>query len=102
MRDERPRRLVAAHDFDDDVRVGVGYEVGRGVGQQRWREAIVGAPVQASHGDAGEGERAAVVRAQPVGMLDERIDDGPADRAGPEHRDAQRRTAHDGTVRRRT
>ena len=68
--DQRPRRLVAAHDLDDDVGVGVGHEVGRGIGQERRVQAVLAGPIESPDGDAGEGQRPAVERAQPVGMLD--------------------------------
>ena len=55
-RDERPGGLVAAHQLDDHVDVGVGHEVGRCVGQEIGGDAGRRGPAQVSDRDAGEAE----------------------------------------------
>ena len=94
--DQRVRRLVAAHQLDDDVDPLVGDEVRRGIGQQLGGDAGGDRPARVANGDRDELERGAVGRAQLVGAVQQGGDDLATDGPGAEDRDAQARTAHDG------
>ena len=52
--EQGPGGLVAAHDLDDDVDLGVGHEVGRGVGQQVRLDAGRAGAVEVAHRDAAQ------------------------------------------------
>ena len=94
-RDERPGRLVAAHDLDDDVGVRVGHEVGRGVGEERGGQAGLARSVEVADRDPGHVQRGPVRAGEALRVRGQAVEDGAADGARPEHADAQRRTAHE-------
>jgi len=96
-RDQRVRRLVAAHQLDDHVGVVRGHEVGRCVGQQLPGQAALPRAVEVAHRDRGELEGAAVGRSEPVAEALEPADNLAADRPCAEHGDAQWSTAHRAT-----
>ena len=88
-RDQRPGRLVAAHQLHDDVHLGVRHEVRRRVRDDRGRDAARDHAIHELVGDARERQPDAVERRQLVRSLEEGADDGPADGARAEHRDAK-------------
>jgi hypothetical protein len=92
--DQRAGRLDAAHQLDDHIRVGVGHDVGRRVGQHPGRKAIAARPAEIADRDRRELDRRTVGGHEPVRVVGEPVDDSAADRPGTEHRHAQRRTAH--------
>jgi hypothetical protein len=53
-RDERVSRLGAAHQLDDDVRVGIGNEMRRRVGQEGRRQPPPASGVDVTDGDPDE------------------------------------------------
>ena len=90
---ERPRRLVAADELDDDVGVGIRDEVGRSVGQKVPGQAIAPAPDDIADRDGDHGEWGPIGGDDPVRVMQQRLEHGTADGPRAEHGDAQRRTA---------
>ena len=99
-RDERPGRLVATDQLDDDVHVGRGDEVRRRVGQQVLRNPGRGVSVHVADGDPRELERPAVAgrSRQSFRRLKQGTDDLAADAPGAEHADAKGRAVGDGRL----
>ncbi len=93
-RDERPSRLVAAHDLDHDVHLGIRDEVGRAVGQQVGRDPGRAGAGKVADGDATDRDAAAISGDETVGMREHAIDHGTSHRPGTEQGDTQRRAAH--------
>ena len=98
-RDERSGGLVATHQFDDDIRFGIGDQMGRRVRQPFGRDAARPGCREVSTGHTGQGERGAVGSGQSFRELEQRTDHLTADGPGAEDTDTQRRAAHRGTPR---
>ena len=96
-RDQRPRRLVAAHQLDDDVDVVVGHEVRRGVGQER-RPGARGRAARATSRTATAVSSSAAPSAgrSSAGRSRSAANDLASDGPRAEDGDAQRGAAHDG------
>jgi hypothetical protein len=92
--DERPSGFEAAHELDDDIRVGVSDEVGGRVGQQECRDSVRSRPLDVPHGHGGHDQRAAVGGHQAIRVVEEAVQHGAPDRASTEDGDPKRRSAH--------
>ncbi len=89
-RHERVGRFVAAHQLHDDIHVRVRDQAGWCVGHERAGHAARDDLVRVLVGDADESQADAVNGREPLGLLKEGADDRTADRACPEHADAER------------
>ena len=89
-RDERPGRLVATHQFDDDVDLGRGHEMRRRVRQQVCRDPGRAGLRQVAARHADDLERRSVGRRQAVMAVQHPADDGATHGAGAQDSDAQR------------
>ena len=87
--DQRPGRLVAAHELHDDVHLGVGDEVRGRVRDDRRGHAARDQAIHELVGHARERERDAVEGREASRPFEEGAHDGPADGARAEHRDAK-------------
>jgi hypothetical protein len=74
-RDEGVGGLGAAHQLDDDVRVWIGHEMGRGVCQQACGNAAAPSGVHVPDGDPDELEPGASITLQAIWPLREGADD---------------------------
>ena len=88
------RWLDAAHQLDDDVRLGIGHDVGRRVGQELARQTVAPRPGDIADRDGDDVDGRAIGRHESVRMVEQALEDGATHRARAEHGDAQRRSAH--------
>ena len=88
--DQRPGRLDAADDLDDDVHVVAGDQRGRVGGEQPLGHLDLAGRVEAAYGDADQLDRLADPRLEVTGLLLQEADHLRADRAAAEdgHLDA--------------